>query len=220
MQIPLDFFLLLIKDFLKTAEITDAAKALSKHIEEAANYKDLIGTGESQFNLKAIFRHYIDTEPSLKKILKKKNKELAETYELVNKDEESEAEEEVKPKKKKDDKLLNKKKQRDAEPEDEEEIIAPKFIPTSNGERKEKVPFRRVDESYADNLGESLKDNTYEAHMKKTGNDYGAIANDRLRVERGKGFKKEKTKFKNKNTFGSTTISTEVRSIPLDTDTD
>lgn len=225
MKIPLDFFLLLIKDFLKTAEISDAAKALTKHIEEAGNYKDLIGTEENQFSLKAIFRHYIDTEPNLKKILKKKNKELSKDYDFIEKDNEDEELEEAKvDKKQKNGNLLNKKQKREekvVEQEEDDEDITPKIIQKTNQEaKKEKVPFKRIDDSYINNLNEDLVDNTYESHMLKTGNDYGAIANDRLRVERGKGFKKEKTKFKNKNTFGSTSISLAVRSIKLEDDSD
>ena len=54
--------------------------------------------------------------------------------------------------------------------------------------------------------------------MKQTGDDFGKAANDKLIVTRGKGFRKEKTKFKNKTFHGGMTISTSVRSIPLEDD--
>ena len=57
--------------------------------------------------------------------------------------------------------------------------------------------------------------------MNKTGNDYGKVANEKLKVTKGRDFKKEKTKFKNKTAFGGYTIDTNVRSIPLeDADSD
>lgn len=56
--------------------------------------------------------------------------------------------------------------------------------------------------------------------MNTTGENYGQQANEKLKFTKGKGFKKEKTKFKNKTAFGGMNISTQVRSIPLDSDSD
>ena len=49
---------------------------------------------------------------------------------------------------------------------------------------------------------------------------YGKFANEKLKVTRGKDFKKEKTKFKNKTSAGGLQISQDVRSIKLDDDSD
>ena len=65
---------------------------------------------------------------------------------------------------------------------------------------------------------EKYRDNSYAAYLKQTGDDFGKAANDKLIVTRGKGFRKEKTKFKNKTFHGGMTISTSVRSIPLEDD--
>ena len=67
-------------------------------------------------------------------------------------------------------------------------------------------------------MPEKYRDNSYEAYLKQTGDDFGKAANDKLIVTRGKGFRKEKTKFKNKTFLGGVTISTTVRSIPLEYD--
>jgi len=41
-------------------------------------------------------------------------------------------------------------------------------------------------------------------------------ANQKLKVTKGKDFKKEKTKFKNKTAFGGINISNQVKSISLE----
>ena len=46
--------------------------------------------------------------------------------------------------------------------------------------------------------------------------EYGAHADEKLIVTKGKDFKKEKTKFKNKTAFGGYTISNQVKSISLE----
>ena len=56
--------------------------------------------------------------------------------------------------------------------------------------------------------------------MKKTGDNFGLLANDKLKITRGKDFRKEKTKFKNKTSAGGMTISQTVRSIQLENDSD
>ena len=67
-------------------------------------------------------------------------------------------------------------------------------------------------------LPESLQDNSYESFMNKTGENYGRQANEKLKFTKGRDFKKEKTKYKNKTAFGGLSISTAVRSIALDDD--
>ena len=54
----------------------------------------------------------------------------------------------------------------------------------------------------------------------KSGNAYGKEANDKLKIVKGKDFRKEKTKFKNKTTFSSSNITQEVKSIKLDYDSE
>jgi len=82
------------------------------------------------------------------------------------------------------------------------------------------APFKRINENLIGNLDQNFKDNSYDTFMIKSGNNYGKEANDKLKVVRGKDFKKEKTKFKNKSSAGSFAISTEVKSIKLDCDSD
>ena len=57
----------------------------------------------------------------------------------------------------------------------------------------EKEPFQRIKTDY---VPPALQDNSYEAYMKKTGDNFGLLANDKLKITRGKDFRKEKTKFK------------------------
>lgn len=137
-------------------------------------------------------------------------------------------------------KLLNKKKQResddesegDSEEESENVKVVPKIV--ANGNKKfaaeekiqnnndlsMKVPFKRIDSNLKEVLPENLKDNSYESFMCKTGDDYGKHANEKLKFTKGRDFKKEKTKFKNKTAFGGINISTQVRSIKLEDDSD
>ena len=125
-----------------------------------------------------------------------------------NEEDEKEAKKEKKKKKKKDD-------DEDIDLEKEVQYI-PKPKSDSNPNR---VPFKRIDESNVNyQVPKNLRDNSYAAFMKQTGDDFGKAANDKLIVTRGKGFRKEKTKFKNKTFHGGMTISTSVRSIPLEDD--
>ena len=128
------------------------------------------------------------------------------------KEEESDKEEE-KPKKAK-----NKdKKKKEEEINLEEEV---KFIPKPKSDNNpNRVPFKRIDDSKLKHeVPEEYRDNSYAAYLKQTGDDFGKAANDKLIVTRGKGFRKEKTKFKNKTFHGGMTISTTVRSVPLEDD--
>ena len=127
------------------------------------------------------------------------------------KEEEEEEEKEIK-KEKKDKK---KKKEEDEDIDLEKEV---KFIPKpKSNNNPNRVPFKRIDDTNIKyQIPENLRDNSYAAFMKQTGDDFGKAANDKLIVTRGKGFRKEKTKFKNKTFHGGMTISTSVRSIPLE----
>ena len=95
-----------------------------------------------------------------------------------------------------------------------------KFIPKPKSDSNpDRVPFKRIDDSHTKyQVPKAFRDNSYEAFMKQTGDDFGKAANDKLIVTRGKGFRKEKTKFKNKTFHGGMSISTSVRSIPLEDD--
>ena len=55
------------------------------------------------------------------------------------------------------------------------------------------MPFKRIDDTNIKyQVPENLRDNSYAAFMKQTGDDFGKAANDKLIVTRGKGFRKEK----------------------------
>ena len=165
---------------------------------------------------------YISSNKAFKKKLKKKIKSLSqsEEEELTKKKtkrtkSEDKEEEEEKPKKKK-------KKKEDKKKKEEEDIdfdkmeFAPRPKASSNPDR---VPFQRIKED-SKILPPALQDNSYEAYMRKTGDNCGQLANEKLKVTRGKDFKKEKTKFKNKTSAGGMTISQTVRSIKLEDDSD
>ena len=124
---------------------------------------------------------------------------------------EKEDEKEIKKNKKK------KKKDDDEDIDLEKEV---QFVPKPKSDNNpNRVPFKRIDDTHIKyQVPEKLRDNSYAAFMKQTGDDFGKAANDKLIVTRGKGFRKEKTKFKNKTFHGGNTISTTVRSIPLEDD--
>ena len=119
--------------------------------------------------------------------------------------------------------IKNEKKKKKKKEEDDDDIDLEKevkFIPKpKSNSNPDRVPFKRIDDSNIKHqVPENLRDNSYAAFMKQTGDDFGKAANDKLIVTRGKGFRKEKTKFKNKTFHGGMTISTTVRSIPLEDD--
>ena len=145
-----------------------------------------------------------------KKSIKKKKLEESDNDE---KDKDSE-EEDKKPKKSKN---KDKKKKEEDFIDLEKEV---KFIPKPKSDNNpNRVPFKRIDDTKLKHeVPEKYRDNSYAAYLKQTGDDFGKAANDKLIVTRGKGFRKEKTKFKNKTFHGGMTISTTVRSIPLEDD--
>ena len=141
----------------------------------------------------------------------KKEKKRKRTLSNVSKEEHEEKKEEKKSKNK------DKKKNDDDDIDLEKEV---KFIPKPKSDNNpNRVPFKRIDDSKLNyEVPEKYRDNSYAAYMKQTGDDFGKAANDKLIVTRGKGFRKEKTKFKNKTFHGGMTISTSVRSIKLEDD--
>ena len=141
----------------------------------------------------------------------KKEKKRKRTLSNVSKEEHEEKKEEKKSKNK------DKKKKDDDDIDLEKEV---KFIPKPKSDNNpNRVPFKRIDDSKLNyEVPEKYRDNSYAAYMKQTGDDFGKAANDKLIVTRGKGFRKEKTKFKNKTFHGGMTISTSVRSIKLEDD--
>ena len=145
---------------------------------------------------------------------KSKKKKKLEDSDNEEKPEDKKDEEEEKPKKSKN-KDTKKKEEEDIDLEKEV-----KFIPKPKSDNNpNRVPFKRIDDSKLKyEVPEKYRDNSYAAYLKQTGDDFGKAANDKLIVTRGKGFRKEKTKFKNKTFHGGVTISTTVRSIPLEDD--
>ena len=141
----------------------------------------------------------------------KKEKKRKRTLSNVSKEEHEEKKEEKNSKNK------DKKKKDDDDIDLEKEV---KFIPKPKSDNNpNRVPFKRIDDSKLKyEVPEKYRDNSYAAYMKQTGDDFGKAANDKLIVTRGKGFRKEKTKFKNKTFHGGMTISTSVRSIKLEDD--
>ena len=163
---------------------------------------------------------YISSNKAFKKKLKKKINSLSqsEEEELTKKKtkrtkSEDKEEEEEKPKKKKKE---DKKKKEEEDIDFDKMEFAPRPKASSNPDR---VPFQRIKED-SKILPPALQDNSYEAYMRKTGDNFGQLANEKLKVTRGKDFKKEKTKFKNKTSAGGMTISQTVRSIKLEDDSD
>jgi len=78
------------------------------------------------------------------------------------------------------------------------EIKTDKFVAHSNGTR-----FRRIDESILQKLPAGLKDNSFNGKFKFGGGDmFGVEGHEKLKDKSGKGFRKEKSKFKNKNFQG------------------
>jgi len=78
--------------------------------------------------------------------------------------------------------------------------------------------FSRIKEGAGNDLKAELKDNTFEAKKKfgQGGDDWGIASHERLKDKKGKNFKKEKTKMKNKNFHGQgVKIEYKVNSIRL-----
>ena len=199
---------------------------------------------KDKFCLKDMVKYFISSQPEVKKFWKKKSKNLTKKYELenVNEKEKSESQPDKKLLNKKrkmqveeetvvksknsatNGKNKNGKHTKKVESEDESEDLnlnnfaVPAPTKNANDAGRDKTPFKRIDDSLKEVLPESLQDNSYESFMNKTGENYGRQANEKLKFTKGRDFKKEKTKYKNKTAFGGLSISTAVRSIALDDD--
>lgn len=86
--------------------------------------------------------------------------------------------------------------------------------------KKPNAPFKRINEEDYQIKDNKLTNNSWENYAAQTGNTFGNEANNRLKHTAGRDFKKEKTKFKNKSGFGGGQLTTEVKSIKLNYDTE
>jgi hypothetical protein len=211
MKIPLDFILKVINKFLQEVDLKDVSKVLEKHINEDSDEEEDNMVGFlNDLDIKKLVKFYFSNNPEIKKAWKGKSSEKIRKF--------SQSEEYGRKEKngKSNGELLKKKKERkvEPEPESEEEVIEPKVKHVA-AKNDDKTPFRRIDNSLRTNLRDDLKDNSYANFSAKTGDVFAKPADDKLKIVKGKDFKKEKTKFKNKTTFGGQGISTEIRSIPL-----
>ena len=230
-----------IKKYKEENKIEEENENQEKEIKEEKEEKDILTTKKRKRTLsnaneddlsykknkkrKRTLSNAKEEKEEIKKSKKNKKEEKKENNEDENnikqkekekkeeKNNESEQEEEIKPKK-------DKKKQKKDEEEDIDLEKEVKFIPKPKSDSNpNRVPFKRIDDSKLKHeVPEKYRDNSYAAYLKQTGDDFGKAANDKLIVTRGKGFRKEKTKFKNKTFHGGMTISTSVRSIPLEDD--
>merc|ERR1712004_319578 len=239
MKIPLDFFLIMIKKFLDEADLKDVSKVLKKHLEISMDDYDELVKNKEEFCLKKIIKFFLSQNKPLRKDITKLRKHIESL-------EQESSEEEEKPTKKRkmskesmtkgkskrksstnSYKNLGKKTSRknssrknskisDYEPEFKFQMKKP-LNPQKNVTN---VPFKRINDNIIDGMDENFIDNTYDGFMAKSGNAYGREANDKLKIVKGKDFKKEKTKFKNKTTFSSNNISTDIKSIKLEYDSE
>merc|ERR1712084_658 len=244
MKIPLDFFLIIMKKFLDEADMKDVSKVLKKHLEISMDDYDELVKNKDEFCLKKIMKFFLSQNKPLRKDITKLRKHIESL------EQESEEEEEEKPvkKRKKSEEVPKEKSKRkastnsyanlgkkttrknssrknssrknskvsDYEPEFKFSMKKP-LVPQKNVTN---APFTRINPNIIDNLDENFCDNTYDGFAVKSGNTYGSQANDKLKIVKGKDFKKEKTKFKNKTTFSTSMISTDVKSMKLDYDSD
>jgi hypothetical protein len=90
----------------------------------------------------------------------------------------------------------------------EEEVVeeeAPQIVSKKNESPSYRAsPFKRIDTKILDELPQELKDNSFNAKFKygRAGDLFGVEGNEKLRDKAGKGFRKEKSKLKNKNFQG------------------
>ena len=92
--------------------------------------------------------------------------------------------------------------------------------PVAGAKKVQNAPFTRINPNIIANVENHLLDNTYDGFLERSGNSYGKEASDKLIVVKGKDFRKEKNKFKNKTAFSSSDITKEVKSIKLDYDSE
>ena len=110
-----------------------------------------------------------------------------------------------KGKAKKDDKKKSMHHQADSKKEEEEDKTAQGNGNSEIGRKRKRdtpyvagKPFKRVKEEHVDYEDDRLRDNTF--HSKR--DSYGSKSYEDLRVTRGKGFRKQKTKKKRQQTHG------------------
>ena len=232
MKVPLDLLLRLVEKMMIDLNLEDIAKKINKHFETPEeDYNDIL----CDVSIKEMIIEYINNNKSLKKKIKEKIKKLTEESEDEEKEEtkrkkrknskisnnEEEEERTFKNKKRKNSNTLSEEKVKKKRKKKEESIDLEKevkFIPKPKGDSNpERKPFKRIDDTIKNN---KLKDNSYEAYMKNTGDNFGKAANDKIIITRGKDFRKEKNKFKNKTFHGGFTISQGIRSTKLYNDSD
>ena len=219
-----------IKEKVKklTEETDEEETELLKKKKKRKNSKVSLNEEEEDKIIKTNKKNRKNSKNSLnedeeeEKVIKTKKKNRKNSKISLNEDEEENEEKNLKKKKRKNSNISEeklKKKRKNTEESidlDKEVQFIPKPKAESNPERK---PFKRIDEDSITNPIK-IKDNSYEAFMKKTGDNFGKAANDKLIVTRGKDFRKEKNKFKNKTFHGGFTISQNVRSTKLYNDSD
>jgi len=218
------------EDFSDILSDLSLQEIISKFVKEDKQLKK---------KLKSKFKKFIeetdDKEQEKEKLITKKRKRTLSDLKNEDTDEKpkkrkrtmsSTKEEQEKPKRKrtmsnaKEEEKIEKKKKKTKDEDDDDIDLEKevKFIPKpKSNTNPDRVPFKRIDDTNLKHqVPDNFRDNSYAAYMKQTGDDFGKAANDKLIVTRGKGFRKEKTKFKNKTFHGGMTISTSVRSIPLE----
>lgn len=88
----------------------------------------------------------------------------------------------------------------------EEEEVREKAIdrsPSKTQKPNKAVPYKRIDENILSDLRPELRDNSFGGKFKNgLGDYYGVEGHEKLKDKAGKGFRKEKSKFKNKNFQG------------------
>ena len=226
MKVPLDLLLHLIMKMLDDLDIQKISEKLKRHLESPEiSYEEVA----NKIPLAKIIKRFIKEDEEVRKMLKEKMREIKGGEEGKKErkvDEEKEnLKEEVKLTKKKRERTLSsntnhsvekktkKKYKKDDDIDLEKELD---FLPKPKGNSNpDRTPFQRI-KSNISKIPDKLKDNSYAAYMRQSGNDFGAVANEKLIHTRGKGFKKEKTKFKNKTFHGGMHINTAVQSIKLD----
>ena len=209
----------IISNYVK--ENKDLKKKLKKKIKQIENSLNEKEESEEKLTTKKRKRTLSNDKeekekPKRKRTLSNDKEEKPKRKRTLSNDKEE------KPKRKrtlsndKEEKSKKKKKKQDDESINLEEEV--KFIPKpKSNDNPDRIPFKRVDESKTKKqVPEKFRDNSYAAFMKQTGDDFGKAANDKLIVTRGKGFRKEKTKFKNKTFHGGMNISTTIRSTKLE----
>eukprot|EP01017_Pseudomicrothorax_dubius_P006520 TRINITY_DN11874_c0_g2_i1.p1 TRINITY_DN11874_c0_g2~~TRINITY_DN11874_c0_g2_i1.p1 ORF type:complete len:245 (+),score=102.08 TRINITY_DN11874_c0_g2_i1:151-885(+) len=212
----------LIYKFLFAAGFEKIANKLAK---TAGISVESIETGLGKCSLKKILKYYVKHHPALLKELTEElqQEEVEEQPEIVEEEVEKTqlkkrkkskengeaAEEPAKKSKKKKKKVEVEEEEEEApqpevEQEGEEESKSPAQVSVSSQNQGKKAPppnkpFSRVDPGIYTQLPEALRDNTFWAKARYgAGDEFGMLGHTRLKDVRGKDFKKEKTKMKNK----------------------